>query len=48
LSEQGAFTNEQQCKLFRKKLKTVQGKLRKYMGLLAEIAGVEDISSITQ
>lgn len=48
LSEQGAFASEEQCALFRKELKTLQGKLRKYMGMLAEIAGVEDISSITQ
>jgi hypothetical protein len=48
LSEQGAFEDEQQCRLFRKELKALQKQLRRYMGMLAEITGVEDISSITQ
>ncbi len=47
LSENDAFQNPEQCSLFRIELKALQVNLRNYMGMLAEIAGVEEISSIT-
>lgn len=47
LSEEGAFQNLEQCTLFRKELKDLQVMLHNYMGMLAEIAGIEEISSIT-
>ena len=46
LSEEGAFQDPEQCSLFRKELKDLQVKLQNYMGMLADIAGVEEISSI--
>lgn len=46
LSDEGAFQDQDQCKLFREELQALQVKLRNYMGMLAEIAGVEDISDI--
>jgi len=46
LSEEGAFQDQEQCTLFRKELKELQVNLKSYMGMLAEIAGVEEISSI--
>lgn len=46
LSEEGAFQDQEQCTLFRKELKELQINLKNYMGMLAEIAGVEEISSI--
>lgn len=45
LSQAGAFQDEEQCALFRDELKELQNSLRRYMGMLSEIAGVEDISS---
>lgn len=45
-SEEGAFQDPEQCTLFRDELKTLQVDLGNYMGMLAEIAGVEEISSI--
>ena len=47
LSEEGAFENGDQCALFRTELKELQVKLNGYMGMLAKIAGVEEISSLT-
>ncbi len=47
LSEEGAFQNPEQCSLFRTELEALQVNLRNYMGMLAEIAGVEEISSTT-
>lgn len=47
LSEEGAFGDQEQCLLFRKELKALQAYLVNYMGMLAEIAGVEEISLIT-
>ena len=47
LSEEGAFEDENQCLIFRTELKELQVQLGNYMGMLAEIAGVEEISSIT-
>lgn len=46
LSENGAFQDPDQCALFRSELKELQVKLRNYMGMLAEIAEVEEISLI--
>lgn len=46
LSEEGAFQDKEQCARFRDELKELQTDLKHYMGMLAEIAGVEDISSI--
>lgn len=46
LSEEGAFKDEGKCIIFRSELKELQLKLNNYMGMLAEIAGVEDISTI--
>jgi len=46
LSNENAFQDQSQCQLFREELQELQVKLRKYMGMLAEIAAVEDISSI--
>ncbi|MBZ0092154.1 MAG: hypothetical protein K8F27_08035 [Sulfuricellaceae bacterium] len=48
LSEEGAFKDRKQCALFRKELKELQVNLKSYMGMLAEIAGVEEISSINE
>lgn len=48
LSEEGAFKDMEQCALFRKELKELQLNLKSYMGMLAEIAGVEEISSINE
>jgi len=47
LCNEGAFKDEKQCLLFRDELEALQVQLRNYMGMLAQIAGVEDISSIT-
>ena len=46
LSQDGAFQDEEQCTCFRNELKALQSDLRRYMGMLSEIAGVEDISAI--
>ncbi len=46
LSEEGAFQDPEQCSVFRTELEALQVNLRNYMGMLAEIAGVEEISSI--
>ena len=48
LSEEGAFQDPDQCSIFRKELQELQVSLKSYMGMLAEIAGVEEISSITE
>lgn len=48
LSEEGAFQNLDQCTLFRNELKELQVSLKNYMGMLAEIAGVEEISSFNE
>ncbi len=47
-SEEGAFQDPEQCLLFRNELKALQVDLGNYMGMLAEIAGVEEISAITK
>jgi hypothetical protein len=47
LSVEGAFQNPNQVSVFRSELQDLQVTLQNYMGMLAEIAGVEEISSIT-
>lgn len=43
---EGAFSKWGDCKEFRQELKILQGELRKYTSLLAEIAMVEDLTEI--
>ena len=47
LESEGAFDNKEKCKEFRVDLKELQINMRKYSALLAEIAGVEDITNIS-
>ena len=47
LSEEGAFDDKAQCALFRTELKELQVELNGYMGMLANIAGDEDFSTLT-
>lgn len=47
LSMEGAFKDTHQVSIFRSELLDLQVKLQNYMGMLAEIAGVEEISPIT-
>ena len=42
----GAFKNTEDCKNFRKELKVLQLELVKYQKILAEIAGVEDLTNL--
>lgn len=42
----GAFNKSQQCRDFRVELKEQQEKLRKYTKMLADMAGVEDLTSL--
>ncbi len=42
----GAFSNEEECKIFREDLKIIQKDLQSYTQLLADIAKVEDLSNI--
>jgi predicted acetyltransferase len=46
LANESALEDEGQRQAFRKELAELQEKLRNYMGMRAQIAGVEDISSI--
>ena len=46
LSNENAFQDENLCQLFREELQELQVNLRNYMGMLAEIAAVEDISAV--
>lgn len=48
LSVQGAFTEEAQCKAFREELSQLQGSLRQYTKMLADMAGVEDLTELEQ
>lgn len=41
-----AFANPQECKKFRSDLHTLQIKLRKYTKMLADMAGVEDLTEL--
>lgn len=45
-STSGAFESPEACAEFRKELETLQVQLRNYTGLLAELAGVEDLTSM--
>ncbi len=44
LSLKGAFDNQDQCALFRSELNELQVKLRRYTQMLADMAGVEDLT----
>ena len=46
LSEDEAFKNSAQCKAFRSELSELQTELKKYTALLADIAGVEDLTNM--
>ena len=46
LSMSGAFEDEQKCKEFRSELTDLQKELQKYTSALAEIADVEDLTSL--
>ena len=46
LSIAGAFDDEQQCRQFRSELSELQAKLRTYTKMLADMAGVEDLTSL--
>ena len=46
LSIQKAFSNEAQCKAFRDELAKLQKILRTYTKMLADMAGVEDLTSL--
>ena len=48
MSLEGAFKNEEKCAVFRAELKTLQVILRGYMQALAALAGVEDITDISE
>jgi len=45
LSVEGVLDDEKQRNIFREELRGLQSQLRKYMGMLADIAGVEDFSA---
>jgi hypothetical protein len=46
LSLEKAFNNPDQCELFRKELAGLQESLKKYAKMLADMAGVEDLTSL--
>lgn len=46
LSKAGAFEDEQKCIEFRSELASLQKELRKYTSALAQIADVEDLTSL--
>ena len=46
LSIQKAFDDPEQCEVFRKELSNLQGVLRTYSEMLADMAGVEDLSNL--
>ena len=46
LSLEGAFNNETQCKKFRNELQSLQEVLRVYTKMLANMAGVEDLTEL--
>jgi len=48
LSIQGAFKTEESCKEFREELRALQVELRKYSKMLADMAGVEDLTALEQ
>jgi len=46
LSEEGAFSEDAQCDVFRRELEELQRDLWQYTGMLAEMAGVEDLTKL--
>jgi hypothetical protein len=46
LSQQGAFNDPPKRAQFREELNSIQIELRKYARMLADMAGVEDLTSI--
>lgn len=46
LSLSGCFDDVEQCKLFRQELSELQIELRKYTKMLADMAGVEDLTNL--
>lgn len=44
LSLEGAFSDKEQCDIFRKELKALQEKINTYTRMLADMAGVEDLT----
>lgn len=46
LSEQGAFDDDQKCLEFRNELRQLQSVLQRYTHMLAEMAGVEDLTEL--
>jgi hypothetical protein len=48
LSLQGAFTNAQQRSAFRKELSELQTEPKKYTRMLADMAGVEDLTELEE
>ncbi|CAN2041415.1 conserved hypothetical protein [Candidatus Magnetomoraceae bacterium gMMP-15] len=46
LSLEGAFEKKEKCKIFRLELKGLQIKLRNYTKMLADMAGVEDLTEL--
>lgn len=48
LSSDGSFNDVERCKAFREELKELQAKLTNYSKMLAEIAGVEDLTQMDE
>jgi len=48
LCSEGAFNDIDQCKLFREELKELQKQLTNYSKMLADIAGVEDLTQMDE
>jgi len=48
LAVQGAFEDADQCLAFREELSRLQGSLRSYTKMLADMAGVEDLTELEE
>lgn len=48
LAVQGAFEDAGQCHVFREELSHLQGNLRSYTKMLADMAGVEDLTELEE
>lgn len=46
LSEEGNFSNPDTCRQFREELQALQEKIKRYTGLLSEVAGVENLTEL--
>lgn len=46
LASQGAFTDQEKCAEFREELSNLQGTLKLYSRMLADMAGVEDLTEL--